>query len=157
MTRSKQITGLAGWLLICYLAGFMASLFEPGSWYQGLNKPAWTPPDLVFPIVWPVLYTLMGIAAWRVWKKHGFTEGRQPLQWFGLQLGLNAVWSWLFFGMNSTGTAFAEILLLWTAILFTTLLFWKKDRAAALLMVPYLLWVLYAAALNYAIWQLNMT
>lgn len=155
MTNLKKYGGLAGWIGICFLAAAFGSWFEPGSWYESLNKPGWTPPNWIFPVVWPVLYLMMALAAWLVWKDFGFRKGREGLKWFGIQLGLNAAWSWIFFGEHMIGTALGEILLLWIAILFTMLLFWKKSKPAALLMLPYLLWISYASALNYSIFQLN--
>lgn len=155
MNALKKYAGLLGWIAVVAVAGTFASYFDPGSWYQGIAKPSFTPPSWIFPVVWPILYLLMAIAAWLIWKDFGFTEGRRPLKWFGVQLALNAAWSWLFFGRHGIASALAEIALLWIAILFTLLLFWKKNRWAGLLMLPYLLWTTYALALNYAIWQLN--
>lgn len=155
MSSLRNFGGLAGWLGAVGIAAAFGAWFEPGVWYETLNKPGWTPPNWVFPLVWPILYVLMAIAAWLIWKEYGFKEGREPLRWFGIQLFLNALWSWIFFGEHLIGTALGEILMLWIAILFTSLLFWKKNRFAGLLMMPYLLWVSYATALNYAIFQLN--
>ena len=155
MSAFRKYSGLLGWAAITFLAGFIAAQFEPGSWYQTINKPAFTPPDTLFPIVWPVLYLCMAVAAWLIWKDYGFTNGRRALKWFGLQLALNAAWSWLFFGRHDIGIALGEIILLWIAILFTIFLFWKKNKTAAYLMIPYILWITFAIALNYAIWQLN--
>lgn len=155
MTNLKKYSGLAGWLLLCFIAASIGAFFEPGLWYENLNKPSWTPPNWVFPIVWPILYAMMAISAWIVWKDYGFNQARQPIMWFGFQLILNSAWSWLFFGEHLIGTALAEILLLWIAILFTTMLFWKKSEPAGWLMVPYLLWVSYASALNFSLFQLN--
>lgn len=155
MNTVKKFSGLAGWIIVCFIAAAIGAYFEPGQWYEALNKPSWTPPNWVFPIVWPILYTMMAVSAWLVWQKYGFSQARQALNWFGFQLILNAAWSWLFFGKHLIGTALAEILLLWIAILFTTMLFWKKRKSAGWLMVPYLLWVSYASALNFSLFQLN--
>lgn len=151
----KKYAGLGGWIGLCFLAGAFGSMFEPGMWYDMLNKPSWTPPNWIFPIVWPILYLMMGVAAWLIWKDYGFKEGREELKWFGIQLGLNAAWSWIFFGKHLIGTALGEILLLWIAILFTLMLFHKKNKIAGWLLVPYLLWISFASALNYAIFQMN--
>jgi tryptophan-rich sensory protein len=97
----------------------------------------------------------MGISAWLLWKQERLSTYRTEFTWFFLQLVLNAIWSWLFFGMHLIATGLAEILLLWISILFTTMLFWNRNRLAGLLLIPYLLWVGYASALNFAIWQLN--
>lgn len=155
MTKLQKTFGLIAWISACSLAGIFGAQFEPGFWYETLHKPAWTPPNWIFPIVWPFLYVLMGISGWLLWKEHSFSSNRQEFRWFGLQLLLNAIWSWIFFGLHMIATALAEILLLWPAILFTCLLFWKKKRIAGLLLIPYLGWVAYAAALNFAIWKLN--
>lgn len=155
MSTLKKNGGLAGWIGTCFLAATFGSLFEPGAWYETLNKPVWTPPNRIFPIVWPILYLMMAIAAWMIWKDFGFHEGREALKWFGIQLGLNAAWSWIFFGEHLIGTALGEILLLWIAILFAIMLFWRKNKFAALMLVPYLLWISYASALNYSIFQMN--
>jgi len=155
MTRLQKYSGLAGWITVCFLAASFGAYFEPGLWYESLNKPSWTPPNWVFPVVWPILYLMMAIAAWMVWTRYSFKQAQQELRWFGVQLLLNAAWSWIFFGEQLIGTALGEILLLWIAILFTLLLFWKKYKPAGWLLLPYLLWVSYASALNYALFQLN--
>ncbi len=155
MTVSKKYIGLVGWLLICFLAGAVGALLEPGLWYETLNKPAWTPPNWIFPVVWPILYICMGTAAWLVWQKSGFDEARDALTLFLVQLTLNALWSWFFFGLHQISMALADIILLWIMILFTTLAFRIYNRIAAWLMVPYLIWISYAVALNLSIWNLN--
>lgn len=155
MTILKKYSGLAGWLVISFLAGSTGAYFEPGIWYEMLKKPFWTPPDWVFPVIWPILYTCMGTAAWLIWKEYGLQPGRQELKWFGIQLGLNAAWPWIFFDKHLIGTALGEILLLWIAILFTMMLFWRKKASAGWLIFPYFIWVSYAVTLNFAIWQLN--
>lgn len=124
-------------------------------WYPSLNKPSWTPPNWLFGPVWTLLYLMMAVAAWLVWDRVGLFEARVPLGLFLIQLALNAVWSGLFFALQSPGLAFAEILLLWVAILATILSFSRVSRLAAGLLVPYLLWVTFAAALNRMIWVMN--
>jgi tryptophan-rich sensory protein len=109
----------------------------------------------VFGPVWSLLYLLMGISAWQVWRKTGFRAAAVPLGWFGVQLVLNAAWSGLFFGLQSPGAALIEIVLLWGAILATTIAFWRRSALAGWLMLPYLAWVSFAVALNLAIWNLN--
>ncbi len=151
----KKGLTLVGWIFICSLAGIFGAQFEPGQWYEMLAKPAWTPPDWVFPVVWPILYILMGISAWLLWRMENVSLTGTEFTWFFVQLILNALWSWIFFGMHHVATALAEILLLWTAILFTIFLFWNRNRLAGILLIPYLLWVSYASALNFSIWQLN--
>ncbi|WP_138430035.1 TspO/MBR family protein [Fodinibius saliphilus] len=155
MKKYKSIIGLISWIIICSMAGIFGAQFEPGTWYEILQKPTWTPPNWVFPVVWPILYMMMGTAAWLLWKRETVSVRDHAFTWFFVQLVLNALWSWLFFGMHLIGTALAEIFLLWIAIIFTILLFWRQKQIAGLLLLPYLGWVSYASALNFAIWQLN--
>ncbi len=143
---------LAIWIAVSLSAGFIGSRFPPGEWYQGLEKPSWNPPSWVFGPVWTLLYILMGIAAWMVWKDRGFSFG---VYLFMAQLVLNALWSWLFFGLNRPDLAFFEIILLWGFILATMILFWRARPAAGALFVPYLLWVSFASVLNHTLWKLN--
>ncbi|HET8727361.1 MAG TPA: TspO/MBR family protein, partial [Alphaproteobacteria bacterium] len=124
-------------------------------WYAGLAKPAWTPPDAVFGPVWTVLYLLMVVAAWLVWRSAGWRRARGALTLHAVQLGLNALWSVLFFGLHRTGFALVEILALWAVILATIIAFRRHSPAAAWLMAPYLLWVSYAVSLNAGVWWLN--
>lgn len=155
MKKSSKYIGLAGWLLACFMAGAVGAIVEPGMWYEALQKPAWTPPNWIFPVVWPILYVCMAISAWLVWKQAGFSGARDALTLFLIQLALNGLWSWLFFGAHQIGTALGEIILLWILILFCTMVFRSHSKWAAILLVPYLAWVGYATALNFAIWQLN--
>lgn len=151
----KKALTLLLWIIICSLAGILGAQFEPGTWYELLQKPSWTPPDWVFPVVWPILYVLMGISAWILWQKERISVYDRAFRWFFAQLILNALWSWIFFGMNLIAIGLVEILLLWVTLLFTILHFWNRNRSAGLLLIPYLLWVSYASALNFAIWQMN--
>jgi translocator protein len=155
MDKKAPFWGLAGWLLLCYGAMWAGSHQPPGEWYARLAKPGFTPAGWFIGLVWLILYTTMAVAAWRVWRREGFAGARAALTLFLIQLVLNAAWTYVFFGLHSPGLALAEIMLLWAAILLTLLAFWKKDRAAAGLMLPYWLWVSFAAWLNFAIWQLN--
>lgn len=126
-----------------------------GSWYAGLEKPPWTPPNFLFGPVWSVLYVAMAVAAWMVWRRGGWRENPWALSLYAIQLLLNLFWSGLFFGMRSPLWGLVDITFLWLAILATLVLFFRRSRLAGWLMVPYLLWVSYAAALNFAIWRLN--
>lgn len=157
-TLSKTL-GFIFWIGICYLVAWISAQVSPGiapaDWYNSLNKPSWNPPSWVFGPVWTTLYTLMGIAAWLVWKKFGFQEAKPALTAFIAQLFLNGVWSQLFFGIQSPGWAFVEIFFLLAAILLTTYYFSKKVKLAAWLMVPYIFWVSFAAILNGTIWWIN--
>jgi len=152
---TKTLPGLALWLGLALAAGWIGSRFMPGEWYASLAKPAWYPPNAVFAPVWTVLYLFMGVAAWLVWRKAGFSGATVPLALFLLQLVLNSLWSYLFFGLQQPMLAFFEIVVLWIAILATTLGFWKVTPAAGVLLVPYLCWVAFAAALNLQLWRLN--
>lgn len=151
--------GLIFWIGFCYVVAWFGAMVSPGiaspEWYNTLNKPSWNPPNWVFGPVWTTLYTMMGIAAWLVWKKFGFQKAKPALIAFLIQLILNGIWSQLFFGLKAPGWAFLEIFFLLAAILLTTVLFSKKVKAAAWLMVPYILWVSFAAFLNGTIWWIN--
>ncbi len=141
------------------IAGAVGSLFTVSAiptWYAALHKPALSPPNGVFGPVWTTLYVLMGVAAFLVWRS-GWNrkDVRRALVAFGIQLGLNALWSVVFFGLHNPAAALAEIGLLWAAIAWTIVLFWRVSRPAAVLLAPYLVWVSFAAYLNFGIWMLN--
>jgi tryptophan-rich sensory protein len=156
-SRTPDWLGLAGWVLLCFAAAGLGSAFTATavqSWYPTLNKPPFNPPAWVFGPVWSVLYAMMAVAAWRVWRKQNPGRG-SALGWFGVQLALNVLWSVLFFGARQPGWAFAEIALLWAAILATLLRFHRLDRVAGWLLAPYLAWVSFASILNLAVWLLN--
>lgn len=155
MSRGKLLLGLGGWMVLCFLAASLGALFMPGAWYAALQKPSWNPPGWVFGPVWSVLYTLMAIAAWLVWKQGGFAAQGKPLSVFLFQLALNAAWSPIFFGLQRPDLAFAVILLLWLAIVATGWTFRPVSRPAAWLLVPYLAWVSFATVLNGTLWWLN--
>ena len=146
-----------GWFVLATLGvGASASLFtEPNipTWYAGLNHPAIAPPNWVFAPVWTLLYVLMGIAAWRVWRIT--TLKSKEMIAFAVQLALNFAWSALFFAAHRIGAAAAEAVILWLSILVTALLFWRRDRMAGLLLLPYLAWAGFAAVLTRAFWHLN--
>jgi tryptophan-rich sensory protein len=153
----KQIFGLISWLLISFAAsaiGAFASI-KAQSFYALLTQPSWAPPPWVFGPVWTMLYAMMAVAAWLIWRSGGFQKNRTALILFFVQLGLNALWSWLFFAWQLGALAFAEIILLWVFILATLITFWKIRPLAGALLLPYLLWVSFAAALNFSLWQLN--
>jgi tryptophan-rich sensory protein len=153
----NPLLGLIGWLALCYAAsaiGAVASM-DAREFYAGLVQPDWAPAGTVFGPVWIVLYALMGIAAWLVWRAGGFIRNGNALSLFITQLGLNALWSWLFFAWHTGVWAFADIVLLWLMILAVLVDFWRVRPLAGVLLVPYLAWVGYAAALNFQVWQLN--
>ncbi|MDP2668220.1 MAG: TspO/MBR family protein [bacterium] len=132
---------------------FTASAVQSG-WYLELVKPALNPPAWVFGPVWTTLYVLMGISLWLIWKSDA-KEKSKAIWLFSIQLALNAIWSPIFFGVQSVGNALAIIVLLWVGIVLTILIFKKISKPAAWLLLPYILWVSFALYLNYAIWMLN--
>ena len=135
-------------------AGGWASANAPG-FYGVLNQPSWSPPAAVFGPVWTVLYLLMAVAAWLVWKEGWKQEVRRALSFYLAQLMLNALWTWVFFVWRLGGWALAEISVLWVLILLTTIGFYRVRPLAGLLLVPYLAWVTFAAALNTVLWRMN--
>lgn len=148
--------------------GAVATNSSVSTWYQHLRKPSWNPPAWVFAPVWNTLYLLMGVASWLVWRKReekqgwfglGGSEQRDrvddALQLYGVHLVFNALWSVLFFGLRRVDWALAEILLLWGVILSTLTRFYRIDKRAGWLLVPYQLWATFAAFLNFTIWRMN--
>jgi len=149
---------LAGFVAVCLMVGAIGALSTASSidgWYRDLAKPSFAPPDGVFGPVWTVLYMVMGIAGWRIWREAGLVRGKVALRLFATQLLLNLLWTFLFFGLRSPGVAFFEILLLIVGIAATIVAFRQIDKWAELMMAPYLLWVLFVSVLNGAIWYLN--
>ena len=155
MASSRSLGALAGWIALSYLPALIGGAPASRGTYQTLEQPAWAPPGWLFGPVWTALYLLMGIAAWLVWRERGWSGARGVLTLFVVQLAFNALWTWLFFGWELRGWAFAEIVLLWLLIAAVLVGFWRVRRLAGLLLVPYLAWVTYAAALTFAIWRLN--
>jgi translocator protein len=147
--------GLVLWILVSLAAGWVGSRFLPGEWYASLAKPSWNPPNSVFAPVWSTLYVLMGVAAWLVWRRAGFAQAPVALGLFIVQLILNSLWSYLFFGVHHPGLAFIDIVVLWLVILATTIRFWRVSVPAGVLLLPYLCWVGFASALNLQLWRLN--
>jgi len=160
--KNKTLIGIIKLIIsiaICQLAGFFGSLFtRPNipTWYASLNKPNFTPPNWVFSPVWITLFVLMGISAFLVWNKGLDYKGvKKALTIFLVQLILNTLWSLAFFGLKSPLFGFLVIVILWVAILFTIINFFKVMKIAGFLLIPYILWVSFAAALNFSIWRLN--
>ncbi|WP_406694938.1 TspO/MBR family protein [Singulisphaera sp. Ch08] len=156
----KDLIGLVAFVLFCFAAAGIGWIWTNAGltvWYPTLKKPGWTPPNRVFGPVWSILYLTMAIAGWLVWRRRDRNDGnvKLALLLFAVQLGLNAIWSYLFFTLRNPGIAFAEITLLWLAILATLMLFWRISRVAALLLIPYWLWVTFASILNLVIWVMN--
>ena len=156
-SKLRQTLGLIGWFIVSFATsavGAVASI-QAKSFYGQLVQPEWAPPSYVFGPVWTVLYALMAIAAWLVWRSGGFHSNRIALSLFLVQLALNALWSWLFFAWQLGALAFVDIVVLWVLIVATLVAFWRVRPLAGAFLIPYLLWVSFAAALNYSLWQLN--
>jgi tryptophan-rich sensory protein len=158
MKLTNQWLMLAGFVLASFAAAALGGATTAGSvrdWYPTLAKPSWNPPSWLFGPVWTALYAMMAVAAWLVWRRGGFAAQCRPLALFLTQLGLNAAWTPLFFGLHWPGIAFAEIMLLWLAIAATIAAFRPVSHPAAWLLAPYLAWVSFAAILNLTLWRLN--
>lgn len=161
----RSLLVLILFVLICFGVAAFGAQFTPGAWYAALAKPAWNPPSWVFAPVWTALYAMMAVAGWLVWRAGASASGqggaepatvrRAALGFFSLQLALNGAWSWLFFGLHRPGVAFAEIVVLWMAILVTVVLSWRVRALAGALLLPYLAWVAFAAVLNLTLYQMN--
>ena len=149
-TRSSLV--LLGFIIVTFCAPAAGAGSPPGDWYASLAKPPWNPPGWIFGPVWTVLYLTMAVAAWLVWRRHGWCRAL----WIYLaQLLLNAAWTPIFFGAREIGWAFAVIVALWIAILFTVMAFLRVNKAAGWMLVPYLAWVTFAAFLNFTLWRMN--
>ena len=158
MTPTRRYGSLAVSIALVAAVAAAGSLFTADavpSWYADLARPSWAPPNWLFGPVWTALYLMMAAAAWLVYLKGGLAPNRAALGLYGLQLALNAIWTPLFFGLRMPGVAFAEIILMWLAILATMLLFFRIRKAGGWLLLPYLCWVTFASFLNFAIWRLN--
>ena len=152
---SSQLIGLVVWLLASFAAGAVGAVasVDAASFYAQLSKPSWAPPASVFGPVWSVLYALMGIAAWLVWRSPG--RNGMALGLFGAQLAVNALWSWMFFAWHRGALASVEVVVLVALIVATLVAFWRISRFAALLLVPYLGWVSFASVLTWTLWRSN--
>jgi tryptophan-rich sensory protein len=152
----SAVVFLAFLVAVVATASLGAFFAGPGvrNWYPLLTKPSWTPPGWIFGPVWTTLYLCIAVAGFLAWRQSRFMDASWAI-WFALQLSLNAGWSWIFFGLRQPGWAFAEIVVLWGSILVTTLSLFRVSREAGWLFIPYLLWVTFAAALNFSIWRLN--
>lgn len=144
-------------LFLLFLAGCMAAattgaMFDPGDWYDSLEKPSWTPPKWVFPVTWTTLYLFMSFAAMRVAQ---LDENAYAMAFYALQLALNTLWTPIFFGLKRMGAGMIVILCLWLAVVGTCVAFWQLDWLAGILFLPYIAWVTTASALNWSVWRLN--
>jgi translocator protein len=157
--RLKSIIRLLLSLVLCLGVGIIEGVVtrpEIAVWYAGLVKPSWTPPPVVFPIAWTLLYALMAVSFWRLWNSQTrIREGTQAMTLFLIQLALNALWSPVFFGFHGTRTALVVIMALLVAIAATIRAAFRVDRLAAWLLVPYLLWVAYATTINIGVVAMN--
>jgi translocator protein len=145
-------------IFLAHLAGIIGSLFTANNvatWYSTIIKPEFSPPNWIFGPIWLTLYTLMGIAFYLVWQSKNSTTKRIAMKLFIIQLILNTLWSIIFFGLHNITFAFIEIILLWLAIIGTTIYFFRISKPAGWLLIPYLLWVTFAAFLNFSIMILN--
>jgi tryptophan-rich sensory protein len=157
--RSRPWIALILFIVAAFIAGAIGSTATASSvrsWYPTLAKPAWNPPAAVFAPVWTFLYVLMGFASWRAWHASASPiAARSTATLYAVQLALNALWSVLFFGLRSPGLALIEIVVFWLVLVAIQLRFWRLDRVAGVLWLPYLAWVTFAISLNAAIWWLN--
>jgi benzodiazapine receptor len=157
-SATADLPMLAAFALLCLGVAAIGGWWTAesvGTWYRTLRKPAWTPPGWVFGPVWTLLYLMMATAAWLVWRRRHEVRTVLPLALFGVQLALNLAWSGLFFAMRRPDLGVIDIVTLWVVLAATTVSFWRIRSLAGALLVPYLLWVTFASALNTAIWQLN--
>jgi translocator protein len=157
MKRSSQALGLLGWFAVTFAAAALGAWASASaaSFYAGLTLPAWAPPASVFGPVWTLLYAMMAVAAWLVWRERGWRGARPALALYLVQLAVNALWSWLFFGWRLGALAFADILVLIVLVCATILGFLRIQRGAAMLLLPYLAWISFASALNFVVWRAN--
>jgi translocator protein len=157
MTRSTQILGLVGWLALCFVAaglGAIASI-DAKTFYSTLVRPSWAPPGWLFGPVWTLLYFMMAVAVWLVWRTPPSKARTTAIQLFLAQLVANMLWSWLFFAWRQSGWALVEVVVLWGLIACTLVACWRVKPMAGALLVPYLAWVSFATALNAALWRAN--
>lgn len=157
-TRGCELLGLVAFVALCLgisAIGGWITAESVGTWYRTLQKPAFNPPDWVFAPVWTVLYLMIAVAGWRVWRRHGVAGARSAMAAYAVQLALNLGWSFLFFGGRMIGVALTEIVLLFATIIVTAVLFWRIDRVAGWLLAAYAAWVAFAGVLNLALWRLN--
>ena len=139
-------------LVLVGAAATTGAQFTTGTWYESLNKPSWTPPNWLFPIAWSVLYLMIAIAGWLVWRRYGVNG---TLAVWAIGLVLNALWSYLMFGRHDIVGALIDVAALWLSIAAFIVMAWSQDQRTAYLFMPYLVWVSFASALNFAVWRLN--
>jgi benzodiazapine receptor len=148
----NAVFSLVAFFAVCFAAATTGALFKPGEWYDRLDRPSWLPPDWLFPVAWSVLYVMIAVAGWLVWRAEGFGLA---LGIWAAQLVFNALWSVLFFGIRRLGVALAGAVALWASILGCVITFAPVSATASWLMVPYLAWVSFACVLNWSMWRRN--
>jgi tryptophan-rich sensory protein len=151
------LSGLVGWLLFTFLAAISGAVTAQAAaeFYLRLERPPWAPPAWLFGPAWSVLYPMMAVAAWTIWRDFGFRGAQGALVLYVVQLLFNAAWSWLFFVRRSGIASFVDVVLLWSSVAATLVAFWQLHTSAGILFVPYLAWVTFAAALNLSVWRRN--
>lgn len=149
-----DMLSLVAFVAVTGCAAVPGLIFRPGDWYRRLAKPHWCPPDWLFGPAWLAIYLSIAVSGWLLWQREG-TAATVPLGIFALQLLLNGLWSTIFFGLRRPGVAFFEVLCLLVAILANIASFYPLRPTSALLLVPYAVWVAFAAALNWKVWRLN--
>lgn len=156
-SKPRQLLGFAGCFALSYLTAAVGSIasVQARTFYADLTQPSWAPPGWLFGPVWTLLYLMMAVSAWLVWRRNGVSTTRPGLSLFVIQLVINALWSWLFFAWHLGALAFVDILILLALILLTMFYFWPHSRLAVYLLIPYFCWVCFAAFLNFSVWQLN--
>lgn len=157
MNKRTQAYGFLGWGAITFAAAALGAWASTSaaSFYATLVLPAWAPPARLFGPVWTLLYAMMALAAWLVWRERGWRGARPALWLYLVQLAVNALWSWLFFGWKQGALAFVDILVLVALVCATMLAFVRARPMAAVLLLPYLAWITFASALNFAVWRAN--
>jgi translocator protein len=150
-----ELIGLGVFMLACVAVAASGALFRPGAWYETLRKPWWRPPNWLFGPAWTVLYLMIAVSGWLVWRTAGLAGAALPLGVYALHLAVNAAWSWLFFGLRRMDLALADVILLWLSIVLMMALFAPISATAAWLLAPYLAWVSFAAFLNFTMLRLN--
>jgi tryptophan-rich sensory protein len=139
-------------LAACGGAAATGAMFQPGAWYDALQKPSWTPPNWLFPVAWTTLYLLMSLSAMRVAQ---LPDAGQALAFWAMQIAFNTLWTPVFFGLRRMRAALVVMVFLWVSVAATTVTFWQVDWLAGLMFLPYLVWVSVAGALNFNVWRLN--
>ena len=151
----RQVVVFVIFVICSFLPGIVGGRFMPDAWYVSLQKPAFNPPNWVFGPVWTLLYLLMGTSSWLVWKRAGWDGAGMALGVFAVHLVVNGLWTWLFFGLHRPDLAMADIVALWALIVTIMILFARHSIPAAILLLPYLVWVSFASVLNLYLWLLN--